>query len=125
MKKLEFSADPQQLTALGSGSASLNTQNYVVDLLSQQLQQQGFVTAREHASDQFEVSLTQPEVSFQINCQPDQASGRMSCQITLLHAEDQDWFDKITGQSVLRQLKYAMENSLKLQSAFSAFEWKN
>lgn len=47
------------------------------------------------------------------------------CEISANPDEEQDWFEKIETQSIIRQLAQAVENSLKADQSFSEFVWKS
>jgi hypothetical protein len=48
----------------------------------------------------------------------------MVCEISSYPAEEQDWLERITEQSLLNQLAQAVESALKTEDSFGHFEWK-
>ena len=51
--------------------------------------------------------------------------GHLVCRINAHADEEQDWFEKIEMQSVIKQLGQAIETTLKNDESFSQFEWKS
>ncbi len=51
--------------------------------------------------------------------------GHLVCRINAHADEEQDWFEKIEMQSVIKQLGQAIETTLKTDESFSQFEWKS
>ncbi len=78
-----------------------------------------------HEHEKVEVSIDNHLLPLSITCQQTDHDGHLMCEISANPDEEQDWFEKIETQSIIRQLAQAVENSLKADHSFSAFEWKS
>lgn len=102
------------------------TQEYVAALLFKQLGNYGFDAQHiVHEHEKVEVSIDNHLLPLSITCQQTDHDGHLMCEISANPDEEQDWFEKIETQSIIRQLAQAVENSLKADHSFSAFEWKS
>ncbi len=125
MRKLQFTANCEKHNHLSQQSNDCHvTQQYVADLLSKELGQYGFQTLSQ-SGDQVAVSVDNQSLPLSVTCQSHDAEGHLVCEITSYPAEEQDWLDRITEQSLLNQLAQAVENTLKEDESFSGFEWKS
>ena len=123
MRKLQFSANCATHTHPDSNACHV-TQGYVAELLSKKLSHYGFQTLSQ-SGDQIAVSVEDQTLPLSVTCQSLSTDGHMVCEITSHPEEEQDWLARITEQSLLNQLAQAVENTLKDNSEFSDFEWKN
>lgn len=71
------------------------------------------------------MSVEDHPVAIGVNCSVKDENGLLVCEITAHANEEQDWFSRIETQSVIKQLSQAVENTLKEDQSFSAFEWKS
>ena len=118
MRKLKFIALQQD-----AQPNSQATQQYVTELLAQQLEHYGFQTQTQ--AQQVAVSVQDHPVALGVSCQSDGEHGALVCEINAYADESQDWFQKIETQSVIKQLAQAVEETLKKQQGLSDFEWNN
>lgn len=125
MKKLQFMSHHPHNQSMADREA-LMTQEYVAALLFKQLGDYGFDAQQiDHADQNVAVRIINQRLPLSVICQSSDATGQMMCEISADRNEQQDWFEKIEMQSVMRQLAHAIENSLKSDHYFSCFEWKN
>ncbi|MDQ9832197.1 hypothetical protein [Acinetobacter soli] len=125
MKKLQFMSHHPHNQSMANREA-LMTQEYVAALLFKQLGDYGFDAQQiDHADQNVAVRIINQRLPLSVICQSSDATGQMMCEISADRNEQQDWFEKIEMQSVMRQLAHAIENSLKSDHYFSCFEWKN
>ena len=94
----------------------------VTQLLAEKLAEYGFETLSQ-SGEHIAVSVEQHELPLAVSCQHQTEQGHMVCEISSYPAEEQDWLDRITEQSLLNQLAQAVETTLKSQTHFSNFEW--
>ena len=94
----------------------------VTQLLAEKLAEYGFETLSQ-SGEHIAVSVEQHELPLAVSCQHQTEQGHMACEISSYPAEEQDWLDRITEQSLLNQLAQAVETTLKSQTHFSNFEW--
>nr|WP_315277503.1 hypothetical protein [uncultured Acinetobacter sp.] len=120
MRKLKFMANCENKHELQDCTLA---QNYVANLLSQNLSHYGFQTLPQSGA-QVAVSVDQHALPLAVNCQSRGEDGHLVCEITSYPNEEQDWLERITEQSLLNQLAQAVENTLKEDQSFSEFEWK-
>ncbi|WP_298145899.1 hypothetical protein [uncultured Acinetobacter sp.] len=120
MKTLQFIAHCQ---AQQAPNDCLAAQQQVTQLLAEKLADYGFETLSQ-SGDHIAVSVEQHELPLAVACQIQTEQGHMVCEISSYPAEEQDWLDRITEQSLLNQLAQAVETTLKTQTHFSNFEWK-
>lgn len=100
-------------------------QEYVTDLLSKRLVQHGFEASR-NEPDKIAVSVESHPLPISVTCESAQdGEGHLVCRINTHADEEQDWFEKIEMQSVIKQLGQAIETTLKTDESFSQFEWKS
>lgn len=127
MKKLQFIASCPQHGVLDHPPNECHiTQEYVAALLFKQLGHYGFDAQHiVHEHEKVEVSIDNHLLPLSITCQKTDHDGHLICEISANPDEEQDWFEKIETQSIIRQLAQAVENSLKADQSFSAFEWKS
>jgi len=122
MKKLQFAANCEHHQSNLDGS--LAAQKQVADLLASKLGQYGF-EALPQGDDRIAVSVDNHELPLSVTCQGHNVEGHLVCEITSYPDEDQDWLERIAEQSLLNQLAQAVESTLKEDTSFSAFKWKN
>lgn len=94
----------------------------VTQLLAEKLAEYGFETLSQ-SGEHIAVSVEQHELPLAVSCQHQNEQGHMVCEISSYPAEEQDWLDRITEQSLLNQLAQAVETTLKSQRHFSDFKW--
>lgn len=94
----------------------------VTQLLAEKLAEYGFETLSQ-SGEHIAVSVEQHELPLAVSCQHQTEQGHMVCEISSYPAEEQDWLDRITEQSLLNQLAQAVETTLKSQRHFSDFKW--
>jgi hypothetical protein len=123
MRKLQFLVDQAKDKKAHQPESNNGTQKYVTDLLSQQLSQHGFNTQMT-TDHELEVSVSDNPISIGVNCNKPDAEGRFVCEISAHADEEQDWFQKIETQSMIKQLAQAVEQTLKDDDSFKSFEWK-
>lgn len=123
MRKLQFIAHhPKNHDA--SGNESRMAQEYVAALLFKQLSDYGFDAEYiDHKDKQVEVSIANQPLPLCVTCQQPDQEGHLVCEISAHPDENQDWFEKINAQSLIRQLAHAVESSLKADHHFTHFEW--
>lgn len=121
MKTLQFTAQCDNKAELQDCKIA---QDYVADLLARQLNQHGFETLLQSGA-QIAVSVEDHPLPLSVSCESRDAKGRLVCEILSYPEEEQDWFDRIESQSLLNQLAQAVEQTLKQDENFTAFEWKN
>jgi hypothetical protein len=119
MRKLKFIAIRQQ----DAVKDCQNTQQYVTQLLVNQLGDFGFQTSQ-HDASHIAVSVTDHPVELGVNCQSAGEQGTLICEIQAHADETQDWFQKIETQSMIKQLAQAVEETLKNDTSLTDFEWK-
>lgn len=124
MRKLQFNANDQYRSDLSASHHCHPTQQYVIELLSAQLRQYGFQTLSQ-SGEHIAISVDDHALPLSITCQSDDEAKSVQCQISSYPEENQDWVDRIAEQSLLNQLAQAVENTLKQDACFSAFEWKD
>jgi hypothetical protein len=120
MRKLKFIAIRQQ----DAVKDCQNTQQYVTQLLVNQLGDFGFQTSQAHDDSHIAVSVTDHPVELGVNCQATGEQGALVCEIQAHADETQDWFQKIETQSMIKQLAQAVEETLKNDTSLTDFEWK-
>lgn len=120
MRKLQFTAQHGQQHSLNDSSM---VQKQVQALLVQKLGQFGFETLPQ-SGDQVAVSVDNHTLPLSITCQGHGGDGNIVCEIASYPDEEQDWVARIAERSLLNQLAQAVENTLKTDENFSAFEWK-
>ncbi len=121
MKKLQFTAHPDAT----SSAYPSQTQAQVASVLSEQLSHYGFATNTvAETPNQLQVSVESRTLPLSVSCQKRDEDGHLVCEISAHPQQEQDWFDKIATESVVKQLAQAVENSLKSDDRFSGFEWK-
>ncbi|WP_130802070.1 hypothetical protein [Acinetobacter ihumii] len=126
MRKLQFIAKCTNHHDEQPANRSRITQEYVAALLFKQLGEYGFDAQHiAHEHEKVEVNIENHQLPLSVTCTQKNDEGHMMCEITANPKEEQDWFEKIETQSVIRQLAQAVENSLKSDQTFTAFEWKN
>ncbi len=124
MRKLQFTANCEKHNHASSQMNDCHvTQEYVADLLSKELGEYGFQTLSQ-SGDQVAVSVDNQSLPLSITCHSGDVEGYLVCEIASYPAEEQNWLDRITEQSLLNQLAQAVENTLKEDESFSEFEWK-
>ncbi|WOE32367.1 MULTISPECIES: hypothetical protein [unclassified Acinetobacter] len=121
MRKLKFVAKSEIKNQYHTPD---DVQQYIAHLLTEQLCQQGFATLAQSGA-QVAVSVDERALPLSITCEARSEDGHMVCQIASYPAEDQDWLERITEQSLLNQLAQAVENTLKKNQALSEFEWSS
>ncbi len=126
MRKLQFIANcPHHYEGHELNECRI-TQEYVAALLFKQLGEYGFDAQHiAHEHQKVEVNIENHQLPLSVTCNQKNDDGQLMCEITAYPKEEQDWFEKIETQSVIRQLAQAVENSLKSDQTFTAFEWKN
>lgn len=123
MRKLKFTVDAEKYKNSSVEDTQVDTQVYVVDLLSKQLGQYGFNTARE-PDDHLAITVEDHPIKIGVNCNLQTEDGHYVCEISAHADEQQPWFQRIETQSVIKQLSQAVEDTLKDDEAFQSFEWK-
>ena len=125
MKKLQFMSHHPHNQSMANREA-LMTQEYVAALLFKQLGDYGFDAQQiDHADQNVAVRIINQRLPLSVICQSSDATGQMMCEISADRNEQQDWFEKIEMQSVIKQLGQAIETTLKNDESFSQFEWKS
>ena len=120
MKTLQFTANCENNTEVNDCAVA---QKQVTQLLATKLAQFGFETLSQ-SGDHIAVSVERHELPLAVSCQSRDETGHLVCEISSYPAEEQDWLDRITEQSLLNQLAQAVESTLKADQTFSNFEWK-
>ncbi len=120
MKKLQFIAHCEANNNVNDCAVA---QKQVTQLLADKLADFGFETLSQ-SGDHIAVSVEAHELPLAVTCQSQDDNGHMVCEISSYPAEEQDWLDRIAEQSLLNQLAQAVESTLKAESGFSQFEWK-
>ena len=119
MRTLQFIAHCETAPHLHDDMA---VSKQVTQLLAEKLAEYGFETLSQ-SGEHIAVSVEQHELPLAVSCQHQTEQGHMVCEISSYPAEEQDWLDRITEQSLLNQLAQAVETTLKSQTHFSNFEW--
>ena len=120
MRTLQFIANCE---ANNNVNQCLLAQKQVTALLANKLAEFGFETLSQ-SGDHIAVSVEQHELPLAVSCQSQDDNGHMVCEISSYPAEEQDWLERITEQSLLNQLAQAVESALKTEDSFRDFEWK-
>lgn len=124
MKKLQFLVDQTKYAKAHSSHSHDNAQTYVTALLSEQLVQHGFHTQNTNPHE-LEVSVSDHPIALGVNCNQPDGEGHFVCEISAHADEEQDWFQKIETQSVIKQLAQAVEQTLREDESFQSLEWKS
>lgn len=120
MRVLQFIAHCE---ANNNVNACLLAQKHVTQLLADKLADFGFETLSQ-SGDHIAVSVEEHELPLAVSCQSQDDNGQMVCEISSYPAEEQDWLERITEQSLLNQLAQAVETTLKSDKNFHDFKWK-
>ena len=118
MRKLQFKA----VSTLNSMTEERISQ-HVMSVLKPALIDYGFQTKLEES--QLAVGVQDHPVALGVNCQSPDENGALVCEINAFADENQDWFQKIETQSMIKQLAHAVEETLKKDPNLQDFAWKN
>lgn len=116
MRKLEFLAIQQP-------GVTQCPAHYVTALLATQLPQFGFKTQLHEQKDAISVNVNDEKVALAVSCHIDPQDGRLVCEISNSHQEQQNWFGKIKSESTIRQLAQAVECSLRQDQSLEVLKW--
>ncbi|NHC04823.1 hypothetical protein G9F31_13810 [Acinetobacter sp. 187] len=124
MRKLQFTADCREHDHSQENVCHV-TQGYVTELLSKKLVEHGFKMGNvQSANEQLAIQVEDNPIELGVNCSLKNKDGVLVCEISAHANEEQDWFEKIETQSVIKQLAQAVEDTLKQDAHFSEFSWK-
>ena len=124
MRKLQFTADCRQHDHSQQNLCHA-TQVYVTELLSEKLHQHGFHMGEvQSENEQLAIQVEDNPIELGVNCSLKNEAGQLVCEISAHANEEQEWFEKIETQSVIKQLAQAVENTLRQDQNFSDFQWK-